>query len=220
MSNLKVFDNIKKLFNKKIELKNNIDNINERIDSSEHGFQLIKNDLGSYLRNFLLDQQINNRLSNINNLGYMSNEIGLILKSIIDDQNYDTYIKSVHSQDVDSIMNEGIRCLGTSSAISSTNPTDINDISLNNTITKVDDLTILVELVKKHNGFSQGFNAIDGSMILQIPKGINKKEIFYYNEVSNTYNIKPEFIVGFLPVNEKYIVSDFMYKEKDNSKAI
>lgn len=219
MGNLKIFDNIKKLFNKNIYLNNNMTNI-ERTISPEFGFQLIKSDLSPYLQNFLTKGQKKERLEMINNYGYLSNETGLILKDMIDDPNYDTYLKSVHSKDIDSIMEEGVRCLGTTSSISTTNPKSIDEIALEETVSKVDDLTILIDAVKSDYGLSPAFNPIDGSIILQIPKDVTKEEMFCYNENSSTYNIKPEFIVGFLPVNEEHKVSDFIYREKSNNKAI
>ena len=152
----------------------------------------------------------------------MDHETGLFLKSLLDDPEHDTYIKSVHSKDVDKIMEEGIRCLGNSSSVSTTNPTAVSDISLEHTVTKVDDLTILVELAKKHNGFSQGFNAIDGTMILMVPKGTDKNDMLYYNENTQTFNINPNYIVGFLPVDENHNVKNFVLNNKDisSNKAI
>lgn len=199
--NLKIYDNIKKLFNHKSKLKNS-----DSIDNVDHGFKLTIDDAGAYLKNFLSASQLRERVHNINNIGYMHISTGNMLKSFIKNSEYDTYVKSVHSSDIDSIMEEGIRCLGNSSSIGSTNPNNITDISLQHSITKVDDLTILVELVKKHNGFSQGFNKIDGTIILQIPKNISKQELFCYNETSKTYNIRPDFIIGFIPVDENHNV--------------
>ena len=57
----------------------------------------------------------------------MSPEVGFALKSMIDDKEYGTYIKSVHSKDIDSIMEEGIRCLGNSSSVSTFNPESIKN---------------------------------------------------------------------------------------------
>jgi len=93
-------------------------------------------------------------------------------------------------------------------------------VSLENTITRIDDLTSLVRSVKSNFGLSQGGNIIDGTIIMQIPRGIPKEELLYYNEQTNTFNIKPEFIVGFLPVNENHIVGDFIYNNKDNNKTM
>ena len=55
----------------------------------------------------------------------MSLEVGFALKSIIDNQECDAYTKSGHSKDIDSIMQEGIRCLGNSSSVSTFNPQSI-----------------------------------------------------------------------------------------------
>jgi len=220
MGNIKVFDGIKKLFSNNIKLKNNINSVTERTISPEHGFQLTENDFGAYLNNFLFHEQKKKIIDDINNMGYMDPEVGITLKNIIDDQNYDTYIKSVHSNDADSITSEGIRCLGTSTSGYNTVPNNINDVSLENTITRIDDLTSLVRSVKSNFGLSQGGNIIDGTIIMQIPRGIPKEELLYYNEQTNTFNIKPEFIVGFLPVNENHIVGDFIYNNKDNNKTM
>lgn len=222
MEKIKLYDNVKKLFAsilKKDTIAKEI--IVERNFDPNHGFQLIKDDASTYLKSFLLPAQLKERINNINNFGYMSQEVGITLKSIIDSKEHDTYVKSIHSKDLDSIFEEGIRCLGTTSSQATTNPNTIEDISLQNTITKVEDLTILVELAKKHNGLSQGFNPIDGTMILQVPKGIDKKDLFYYNENTQTYNIKPIYITGFVPVDENHTVKGLIvYEEKNNNKTI
>ena len=54
-------------------------------------------------KNFLLPQQLQTRINNINNLGYMSLEVGFALKSIIDNEECDTYTKSGNSKNVDAI---------------------------------------------------------------------------------------------------------------------
>lgn len=223
MNNLKLRDKFKNIAN--IILKRNkelLDVIEKRPISNEHGFQLTKDDYSQYLKRFLPKEISNQRLRKLNTKGYLSEEIGLTLKSLIDDNEHDTYIKNVHSNYVDSIMEEGIRCLGTSFSLSTTNPDTIDKVSLDNTITKVDDLTVIVEHVKGNNGINVAGNEVNGTMILKIPKGISKEDILYYNSDSKTFNIHPNYIVGFLPVDKNHKVGNWVLPNLKNyeNKAI
>jgi len=175
-----------------------------------HGFQLNNSDLGEYLSNFLDEENAKNLLNNLNSVGYLSNEIGMNLKVLLENPDYDLYIKSVHDSQLDSIFSDGIRCYGTSSSLSTINPDTIDKIKLNNTITKIMDFPILISNIKGNYGFSQGFNMINGTLILQIPKNSSKNDILYYNEDSNTFNIKQTYIIGFLPVDENQNVNDWI----------
>ena len=79
---------------------------------------------------------------------------------------------------------------------------------------------ILVSRIKGNNGYSQGGMSINGTLILQIKKNTSKEEILYFNEDTQTYNIKPSYIIGFLSVDEEMCVKDWIYpgnKEKNVS---
>ena len=178
---------------------------------SVHGFQLSKDDLSVYLKNFLSKDQAEMMLKNINSSGYLSDEIGKSLRELFLNDNYYLYIKSIHDTQIESIFTEGVRCYGTTSLIGITNPSSINEVDLNNTIEKITELPILISRIKGNNGYSQGGIRINGTLILQIEKNISKEEILYFNEDTQTYNIKPSYIVGFIPVDEQKNVKDWIY---------
>src|SRR5574344_1128017 len=157
---------IDKFFEKlSLKKKNNIyyDNIYYddsnyiRTTSDEHGFQLNFSDIGNFIKsrlgNFFKKEQIDGMIEYINNFGYLDPNIGEYLKQCIDNENYDTYIKTVHSNDVDSIFNEGIRCLGTTTSVGGGKPTTINSISFENTITKVDEIIFMCRDIKNAFGY-------------------------------------------------------------------
>ena len=193
-------------------IKNLLTTSNQRTDPV-HGFQLHPSDLSEYLRNFLTKDQANKMIKNINSSGYLSDETGRFLKELLSNNDYDFYIKSIHDTQVESIFGEGIRCYGTTSLIGITNPASIEEVNLNNTIEKMTELPVLISRIKGNNGYSQGGIKINGTLILRIEKGTSKEEILYFNDASQTYNIKPSYIVGFLPVDEEMCVKDWVKPE-------
>ena len=192
--------------------------VKEHNVDSTHGLQVDINDMGQFYQSrlesgFFTQQQIDNILSTVNNKGYISSEAGRYYSSLFEDDGYDIYIKAVNSSDVKSIMDEGIRCLGTSTSGIGSNPTDISQIKLANTVTKVDGLYDLVGTLKSSFGISQGMNPIDGTMIIKVPKNSSIDSIVYFNHDTNTYNILPEYVDSFNAVNQDGIVSEPIFNE-------
>ena len=208
MSRLSLYKAIKKLLT-----------TNKQEIVSVHGFQLSKDDLSVYLKNFLSKDQAEMMLKNINSSGYLSDEIGKSLRELFLNDNYDLYIKSIHDTQIESIFTEGVRCYGTTSLIGITNPSSINEVDLNNTIEKMTELPVLISRIKGNNGYSQGGICINGTLILQIEKGSSKEEILYFNEDTQTYNIKPSYIVGFIPVDEQKNVKGWIYPNNVEKKV-
>lgn len=171
------------------------------INDPSHGFQLDMTDLSSYLRNFLTETQATTMLNYINLTGYLSLDTGEFLREMANDETSALHIKSVHSANIDSIFEQGIRCMGTSSSLATLTPRNIDDIVLENTVTRVKEFSQLISLIKGNNGYRQGGNTIDGTLILKIPKDLPIDEIVYYYNDTDTYNIHPQYIVGFLPVD-------------------
>ena len=110
-------------------IKNLLTTNRQEVDSV-HGFQLRRDDLGDYLRNFLTKEQANTMLKNINSVGYLPHDIGTSLREIFSNNNYDLYIKSIHDTQVESIFNGGIRCYGTTSLIGINNPSSIEEVDI------------------------------------------------------------------------------------------
>lgn len=81
-------------------------------------------------------------LNIVNQKGYLSERTRAYLSSIF--RNNDIYIKTVYSSNVNSIMNEGIRCLGSSTSGRSANLSSTYSIQLNDIITKIDGMYELV----------------------------------------------------------------------------
>ena len=144
----------------------------------------------------------------VNKRGYISNDAGNYYASLFEEPNYDIYVKTVHSFDVDSIMQEGVRCLGTSTSGYGFAPTEISQIELENTVTKVTGIYDLVHTLKNAIGISQGGNPINGTIIVRIPKGMNISDVVYFNGISNFFCIKPRFIACFSKVDENGVVSE------------
>lgn len=214
MKKLAWYEEIKKFIKgkeKNVEVKREFDSV--------HGFQLNYSDLGEYLSNFLDKKQADMLLNNLNSNGFLSYEIGIELKSLLEDSNFDTYIKSVHDSQIESIFNEGVRCYGTSSSLPTLTPNSIEKVRLVNTITKITDFPILISNIKGNNGMSQGFNMVNGTLIIQFPKNVSKEELLYFNENSHTYNIKPRYIVGFLPVDENQNVKEWIFPDQYINKS-
>lgn len=203
MSKLNMYKKIKSFLN---SLK-----CREKGVESPNGFQLSEADLGDYLSSFLSKQQKESMLKNINSVGYLSYETGAQLKAFFNNPDYDLYIKSVHDSFVESIFNEGIRCYGNTSVLATTNPQSLDEVSLENTVTKMDLFPMLISNIKNNNGMSQGFSTINGTLIIMIPKNTPKEEILYFNAETKTYNIKPIYVVGFLPVDENNMVKDWVF---------
>lgn len=211
MKKLSWYEEIK-VFLKSLSDKKNMVNVEmvNKIDS-KHGFQLDTSDLGEYLSRYLPKEHADKLLKNVNSNGYLSYDIGMFLKSIFEKPDCDTYIKSIHDSQVESIFSGGIRCLGKSSSMSTINPNSIDEVNIDNTITVVTDFPVLISRIKGNYGRSEGFNEINGTLILQIPKGASKQDILYFNEDSQNYNIKPIYIVGFLPVDELQNVKEWIF---------
>lgn len=171
--------------------------------STEHGFQVGADDFGDgwlsvQIKNgFINQEQLNNMISNLNNKGYIGIDVGKYIDNVFDG-NSDVYLKTVHSSDVNSIFEQGIRCLGTSTSGFGTAPLDISEISLENVVTKVEGIYDLVALLKNSNGISQGGNPIDGAVIIKVPKGAQVSDMVYFNNDTNTYCINSGFIDSFL----------------------
>ena len=208
MSKLSLYKSIRKLL---------ISNRQEM--DSKHGFQLSKKDLSDYLRNFLSKEQSEMMLKNINSSGYLSDEIGKSLRELFLNDNYDFYIKSIHDTQIESIFSAGVRCYGTTSLIGTSNPSSIEEVDLSNTIEKITEFPVLISRIKGNNGYSQGGICINGTLILQIEKGSSKEEILYFNEDTQTYNIKPSYIIGFLPVDEQKNVKDWICPNNAEKKV-
>jgi len=197
-----VFDNIK--INKAIDIDVNNQTITNIMDS-EHGFQLNEDDLGGFFKakhkqGFFSDEQINNMLESVNSKGYIDENTGRFLKSLFEDENSTIYIKTINSKDANSIMDEGIRCLGSTTSGYGDIPKNISDINLDNTVTNVTDggLYELITRLKGANGLSQGGNPIDGAIIIKVPKDTPIENIFKYNDKLGLYNIDPKYNVGFI----------------------
>lgn len=197
-----------------MKIKSKINKALENLANSGHGFQLNFDDLGeSYkiqLKNgFFTEQDIFNILAGINSKGYVDEATGNFLKSLFDGDNK-IYIKTVWSSDVDSIMNEGIRCLGlgNSNSVGASIPKTIADVELENTVTDVTmgGLSELIDLLKSANGLSQGGNPINGAMILSIPKDASLEDILKYNAKNGWFNIDPKYNVGFIGASKDGIL--------------
>lgn len=197
-------------FGNRKEEKSNL--ISKREFDEIFGYQLCIDDFGSFYkgnieRGFFTSIQVDNMLAIVNQKGYLDERTGNYLNSIFNN-NSDIYIKTVHSSDVDSIMKEGVRCLGSSTSGSGFSPRSVSQVKLENTITWIDGMFDLVHTLKNANGISQGLNPIDGTIVLSIPNGVGINEVLYFNESSGCYCIKPEYIDCFIGVNERGIVSE------------
>lgn len=185
----------------------------ERVIDENYGFQVNKNDMGEFYRTklesgYFTENQIQNMLDIVNKRGYISNDAGNYYASLFEEPNYDIYVKTVYSSDVDSIMQEGLRCLGSFTSGCGLPPKTISEINMENVVTQVSSLHDLIVTLKSAIGFSQGLNPINGTIIVKIPKGMKISEIVYFNEVSGFFCIKPRFIACFSKVDENGVVSE------------
>ena len=187
----------------------------QRQYSEEHGFLLNINDLREFMR-YQARGFEDNFVNRINEKGYLSPEIGEYLESLVNDPNDEVYIKSIHSSHAEPIFEEGIRCFNNLTSGFANVPTSVEKVNLDSTISKGFDLVSVVYSVKRNYGISQGGNPIDGTLILTIPKGTEKEDLLYYNDESNTFNIRPEYIACFIQTNEKRDVRNIYYNEGYN----
>ncbi len=178
----------------------------------EHGFQLNIDDMGDFYKaniknGFFSSEQIQNMLKQVNEKGYIDEITGQKLKNLFNG-NSDIYIKTVNSADVDSIMDEGIRCLGNSTSGGNAAPNIIENIDLGDTMTKVTGggLYELLLRLKNSNGLSQGNNPIDGAMIIEIPKGSSLEDILKFNPELGIYNLDPKYNLGFIGCDKNGIL--------------
>lgn len=184
----------------------------EREVSEENGFQLNIDDIKGFYKakldqGFFTKDQVDNIISSINSKGYISEDTGEHLLDLFDGD-YDVYIKTIHSSDLDSINEKGIYCNGTSTSIGGGVPQSINDINIDNTITGVDNIIDILRVIKNSNGFSQGLNPTDGTLIIKVPKGTDIKNYIYYNENENAFCISPECLDSFVKVDSDGIEQD------------
>lgn len=208
MFNLNKFNPFNKK-SKEIEVK--VEPISyEREYSNEHGFLLNPGDLGDFMK-FQVRGNPEGYIHALNSYGYLDTSVGEYLNELISDSNYEIYTKSIYSDDMESVFNEGIRCLGNSTSGFGNVPKSIESINLDNTISPQYDLTTIVDDVKKNYGISQGSNPINGTVIIKIPKDISKEDKFYYNDSSNTFNIRPDFIDCFIQTNENHVAKNITF---------
>ena len=183
-----------------------------------YGFQLDNSSFGEFFKakiesGFFTSEQVKLMLERVNSKGFISENSGKYYTQLFEEGEYDIYVKTVHSSDISSIMSEGIRCLGSSTSGYGGAPTSVSDINLGNTVTKVDGTYDLFSTLKSANGISQGMNPIDGTIVVKVPKGIDVNDIFYFNESTNTYNIKPEYVDSFSAVDSNGVVSDPLFND-------
>lgn len=204
----------------KVEVKTNklFNTVSYNVDPV-HGFQINQDSFGGFFKSkiesgFFSSQQIETMLNRVNSKGYVSESTGKYFSELFSSEDYDIYVKTIHSNDLTSIIQEGVRCLGTSTSGYGVAPTSVSGVNLDNTVTKVDGVYDLFTTLKGANGISQGMNPIDGTLILKVPKGTDKKDILYFSESSGTYCIKPEYIDCFSAVDENGVVSEPVFNDK------
>ena len=178
----------------------------------EHGFQVNKSDLDDFYRyklesGFFSEEQITNMLNNLNSKGYISEELGSYIVSLFQDNQSDIYVKTISTNDMQSIHEKGIYCNGniTSGA------NNLGNLNLEHTVTKVNSVYDLISILKNANGFSQGMNPIDGAVILKVPKNADIADITYTfsNEVGDTVTaINPMYIQKFVSTDVNHVVSE------------
>ena len=147
----------------------------------DHGFQLTKKDIqdavpDSWFKMWEKNGQLDEILDKVNKKGYINADMEKFIKQLMNDDEIDIYIKTVHSNDVDSIF-DGIRCYNNTTSGMGKVPTTFDEVQLDATITKVESLYELITILKNAEGLSQGGNPIDGTVILAYPKGLSAKEI-------------------------------------------
>ena len=207
--------NLNELFNNNStdEINANVSNVVRQIDDV-HGYQLNESDITGFYKNrldngYLTKEELNNLIDKINKKGYMSKETGEYITNLFNDSNYDVYTKTIKSTDLESIKEKGLYCNNnTMSNMSSMLPESVDDINLDATITRMDNIINTVNTLKTANGYSQGMNPIDGTIILKIPKNAKIEDIVYFNQSDGVYCINPKYIDSFFGVDENGTVSN------------
>ncbi len=212
--------------NLKTKKVNSNENIDVNIIDPEHGFQLNTNDLGDFFKaklrqGFFTEEEMSKILNNINSKGFLDENTGKFLKGLFDDDSQ-IFVKTIHSKDLESIMQNGIYCNGNAaSRMNNVNSTtrNISDIDLGNTVTDVTGTGLLglVDKLKGANGFSQGGNAIDGAMIVKVPKGTSLEDMLKYNSELGVYSIDPKYNVGFIGCDSNGVLDSSRIIKQANS---
>ncbi len=153
-----------------------------------------------------------------NSIGYVPIGLGKKLESLMYDKTgrptgNDIYVKTTNSADRDAMFRTGVRCTGNSSSMGVASPHILKDVSLEHVVERFDSFITLIGKIKKNSTFSQGNNAIDETMILSIPKCLKKEEILEWCEEDNLFHIKPEYIVGVVPISPTSEVGDMITRE-------
>lgn len=210
--------------NTDIDINNANINIKNTMDP-EHGYQLKLEDMGDFYKTnlekgFFKQEQIDNMLKIINSKGYTDEITGEYLKKLFSGDS-DIYIKTINSADLDSIMDEGIRCLGNSTSGKNAAPTNIKNIDLDDTVTKVTNggLYDLLARLKTANGISQGMNITDGAIIIKIPKGASLEDILKFNPELGIYNIDPKYNIGFIGADKNGVLDGSQLKSSNIDKV-
>ncbi len=182
-----------------------------KIDDT-HGYQLNETDITGFYKSrlesgFFTKDQIEKMIDNINNKGFLSKETGEYISNLFEDPNYDVYIKTINDMDLDSIKEKGLYCNNYATSIGGSAPKTIDDISLDATVTRIDNVIDAINTVKNANGISQGMNPINGTIILKIPKGANIEDLVYFDQAEGVYLIDPKYIDSFLGVDENGVVT-------------
>lgn len=194
---------------------------NNRIYSDENGFQVTQDDFAGIYKKyaesgFFSKDQINTMINNVNGKGFIGEYAGKYIEKLFNGD-YDVYFKTVYSSDVDSIMDEGIRCLGSTTSGFGSFPTDVSEINMENTVYQASGIYDLTSAIKNANGISSGGNPTDGTMIVRVPKGMELKNLLYFNEKSKCYCIMPEYCDSFFKVSSDGIVSDPVFNNINDS---
>ena len=176
-----------------------------------HGYQLNESDIAGFYKSrldsgFFTKEQIDKMLDNINNKGFLSKETGEYISNLFEDPNYDVYVKTINDMDLDSIKEKGLYCNNYATSIGGSAPKSIDDINLDATVTRVDNVIDAINTVKNANGLSQGMNPINGTLVLKIPKDAKLEDLIYFDETEGVYLIDPKYIDSFLGVDENGVV--------------
>ena len=170
---------------------------------SRYGFQLTEKDLAksfpdSWITMWREQGKLDGILENINKKGYIDYETSITLKSLLsDNSNYDIYLKTIHSNDMNSVFDNGIYCLNNSTSGMGNIPMKIDDINLDNTVTKVTNIYDVVNILKSSEGISQGGNPINGTVIIAVPKDISVDNMYTYLLDKKCFTIDRSFVFGF-----------------------
>lgn len=206
--------------NLKIIWKNIISAFSKRTVSDEHGFQLNLDDARrdkEFMNSFSIDggsvHRLENFINNINTKGFLSYETGAILEKCIQDNDSDLYTATAHSDNLETIFANGIPCFYREPTLP-----ELDKICITLTARKRTELITTVLGIKDAHSLL-GFNKdTNGTVLLKIPKNYSNKDILYFDQENQTYNIKPEFIIGFLPVDDKHNVGELITRENINQQ--